>query len=110
MLLAGMIPSEASAAANSSFAFVYLLGVPVLGERLDAFKGVSVVVCLVGVALLAVAGAEGEQMHLSAGMLVETGCAVLQAVYLVLYRRCVVKPSVYISRVQQSIPAVIIMN
>jgi len=86
--MTGMIPSEASAAANSSFAFVYLLGLPILGEYLDPIKGLAVLVCLIGVGCLAVAGDDsGQSMKLSPGIGVEGLCAVVQALYLVFYRK-----------------------
>ena len=52
----GMIPAEASAAANSSFAWVYLLSIFLLHEKVDWVKLLAVLGCLGGVVLLAISG------------------------------------------------------
>ena len=59
----GMLPSEASAAANSSFAWVYVLSLCLLSEKLDWVKVAAVVGTLVGVLLLALSTLEkGEDV------------------------------------------------
>jgi drug/metabolite transporter (DMT)-like permease len=102
-----MIPSEASAAANSSFAWVYLMSLCMLNEKVDPYKVLAVVGCLGGVVLLAISGwlaslpsthanntgnstgppPPRPKFHLSVGILVEFACAILQAVYLVAFRK-----------------------
>eukprot|EP00729_Bicosta_minor_P014610 gene14610-13163_t len=103
--LKGMIPAEASAAANSSFAWVYLLSIFLLHEKVDWVKLLAVLGCLGGVVLLAISGwletlpknvthahhhnhsIPLPQFELSTGIVVEFACAILQAVYLVAYRK-----------------------
>jgi len=83
----GMIPSEASATANSAFAFVYLFSIPLLKERVDAIKGVAVALCMAGVIALAIGASGGKHFGISAGILVEAACAVGQALYFVAFRK-----------------------
>lgn len=89
----GMIASEASAAANSSFAWVYVMSICILKEKVDWVKILAVLGCLGGVAMMAIdeIGSDDKKNHkkfeLSAGILVEFGCAVSQAFYFVAFRR-----------------------
>lgn len=96
----GMLPSEASAAANSSFAWVYVLSICLLGEKVDWIKILAVVGCLGGVALLAISdltasshSANSTKTHVvfSFGILVEFGCAISQAFYFVAFRRWAIR-------------------
>lgn len=104
--LPGVTPAEASAAANSSFAWVYVLSLVMLRtETFDWVKAIAVLGCLGGVVLLAISGwleslpKNTTHAHhgnhsiplpkftMSAGIMVEFACAILQAVYLVAYRK-----------------------
>lgn len=103
----GMLPSEASAAANSSFAWVYAMSLCMLNEPVDVLKVVAVVACLAGVVLLAISGYEQSldqnrtdangtviprpKFHLSTGILVEFCCAIGQALYYVVYRKYAIR-------------------
>ena len=94
----GMLPSEASAAANSSFAWVYIISLCLLHESFDAVKALAVLTCLAGVVLLALSGekedikgnggnSKGGKVEFSPGILVEVFCAFTQAFYYVAFRK-----------------------
>ena len=87
----GMIPSMATATANSSFAFVYLLSLVLLREKFDILKLLSVFACLGGVVLLALSSTKGQEIQFSTGILIEALCALAQAVYLVAFRKWGIK-------------------
>jgi drug/metabolite transporter (DMT)-like permease len=87
----GMLPSEASAAANSSFAWVYMLSLFMLGETLDWIKVFAVLLTLGGVILLALSALQGQKAGFSVGIVVEFGCAVSQAFYFVAFRKWAVR-------------------
>ena len=82
-----MLPSEASAAANSSFAWVYLISSCLLSESFDAVKGLAVLSCMGGVVLLTISAEKGKKVTFSAGILVEVFCAFTQAFYYVAFRK-----------------------
>eukprot|EP00041_Stephanoeca_diplocostata_P017921 m.370438 g.370438 ORF g.370438 m.370438 type:complete len:532 (+) comp20859_c0_seq1:210-1805(+) len=82
-----MLPSEAVAVANSSFAWVYVISLCALKERVDPFKVIAVLVCMGGTVMLAIAGTEGGHTEFSMGIIVETLCALGQAIYFVAFRR-----------------------
>ena len=83
----GILPSEASAAGNSSFGWVYILSIIIKEEKFDWLKGFAVSVCVTGVILLAWAGTKNGKMTFNAAVLVEILCSFLWAVYLVLFRK-----------------------
>jgi drug/metabolite transporter (DMT)-like permease len=89
----GMLPSEASAAANSSFAWVYMLSLFMLGETLDWIKVFAVLLTLGGVILLALSALQGQKAGFSVGIVVEFGCAVSQAFYSAMITGFIVRSS-----------------
>ena len=61
----GVLPSEASAAGNSSFAWVYALSLLLKHEQIDWVKSVSVLFCLGGIILLAISNDTGDNHNSS---------------------------------------------